>query len=274
MDKESKRCPYCSRKINYGRRLLEQSKGEHTCNHCKKISNIKQNPLIWITLIICCLFALFIMVFYLSASKNIQDIYDDTGKMKFFVKMFFGKSKEFKWILWEILPFIVFYFISPVFIEFSPQKKFMEQTQSSIDLTVPFANTASTAKGKADSNRRNIPKQKAVEFSGVYEDISSSSSDIGKTRAFSVNSATEYYKDKNTENTSSMTDINIQRNSTSRSYSSDTPLVRVSRETPVSRDDDIKEYIPARERVQEQEKTPVSKEKNTPPTNYSANRKF
>ena len=274
MNKERKKCPYCSRKINYGRRLLENSKGEHTCKHCKKNSNIKQNSLIWIILFICCLFAVFIMVFYFSSAKNIQDAYDDTGKYKFWVTIFFGKFKEIKWILWEILPFVVFYFVSPIFIEFSPQKKFMEQTQSSIDLSVPLGNTASNSKSKADQKSKSLKKQKETEFSGVYEDISSSSSDIGQTRAFDFNDATDYYKDEKEETFESMTDINIiQKNSTSHSYSSDVPLVKVSHTPPVYKDEDIKEYIPTKERIQEQAKTPT-KEKPVPPANYSANRKF
>lgn len=269
MDKERKKCPYCSRKINYGIRLLEHSKGEHICKHCKKISNIKQNPLIWISLLLCCLFALFIMVFYLTASKNIQDTFDDTGKMKFLVNVFFGKFKEVKWIMWEVFPFIIFYFLSPIFIEFSPQKKFMEQTQTSIDLSVPITNTASVSKSKTEQKTRNIPKIKEPEFSGIYEDISSSS-DIGSTRSFSVNDASDYYKDVKKEDDENMTDINSQKNSVSRSYSSDTPLIKVSHNYALHNDEDIKEYIPTKERVQEKTQ---GKEK-TPPANYSANRKF
>lgn len=267
MDKDKKRCPYCSRKIKYGRRFLDHNKGEHICDHCKKISNIKQNSLIWIALIITCLFALLIMIFYLTSAKGIQDTYDDTGKMKFFVSLFFGSLKELKWIIWEIIPFLVFYFVSPVFIEYYPQKRFIEQTQTKIDLSVPMTNTASI-RTKADSNKRNIPRQKQTPFTGVYEDISSSSGEMSKTRAFSVSDVPSCKEETEKVNIS---DINIQKNSTSRSYSSDAPLIKVSHETVV-RDDDIKEYIPVKDRVQEVR--PVSNEKNTPAGNYSANRKF
>ncbi|MBR2723967.1 MAG: hypothetical protein IKB72_00800 [Ruminococcus sp.] len=273
MNKESKRCPYCSRKVNYWRRLLENSKGEHTCKNCKKISNIKQNPVIWITLILCCLFALFILIFYFSSAKSIQNTYDDTGKMKFLVKLFFGDLKEVKWILWEIFPFIVFYFISPFFIEFSPQKRFMEQTQSKIDLSVPLTNTSSNPKVKTDQRSRNILKVKEPAFSGVYEDISSSSeNDMDKTKSFKVSDSSEYFKEDKKETTEVMTDINVQKNSVSNSYSSDVPLVKVSHNTPlVSADEDVKEYVPTKERAKENK--PAEQEKPTQ-SNYSANRKF
>jgi len=278
MNKELKRCPYCSRKINYGRRLLESSKGEHICKHCKKNSNIKQNPLIWIILIICCLFSLSVMIFYFSSAKNIQDTYDDTGKMKFLVTVFFGTFKEIKWIFWEIFPFIVLYFITPLFIEFYPQKKFMEQTQTNIDLSIPLSNTASMQKVKADGKSNKFAKIKEPEFTGVYEDISSSS-DIGKTRAFSVSDAnnlndhSEYYKDEIEKEEEIMTDINSQKNSVSRSYSSDTPLIKVSHTSNYQEQEEVKEYIPSKERVQDAVSKASANDKNTH-SNYSANRKF
>lgn len=273
MNKERIRCPYCSRKINYWRRLLENSKGEHTCKNCRKISNIKQDPVIWIVLILCCLFALFIMIFYFSSAKSIQNTYDETGKMKFLVKLFFGNLKEVKWIFWEIFPFIVFYFISPLFIGYSPQKRFMEQTQSKIDLSVPLTNTSSSPKVKTDQRTRNIPKAKEPVFTGVYEDISSSSSsDIDKTRAFRVSDSSELYKEEKKEKAEVMTDINVQKNSVSSSYSSDAPLIKVSHNIPpAEKDEDVKEYVPAKDRTKEN--NPAEKEKPVPP-NYSANRKF
>lgn len=269
MNNELKKCPYCLRKINYGRRFLEKSKGEHTCSHCKKISNIKQNSLIWISFIIACMLALIIMVFYLSSAKSIQKTYDTTGKMKFFVNLFFGSMKEVKWVIWETLPFIVFYFISPLFIEFYPQKRFMSETQTNIDLSIPLSSMTSTEKLKAENRTRNIPKIKEPEFSGIYEDISSSSSgDIEKTRAFNVMDAVDVNVNKN-----NMTDISYKSNSKSQSYSSDVPLIKVNREPLYQEDEEVKEYIPAKERTQDI-KIPVQKEKPAGTGNYSANRKF
>ena len=277
-DKGKKRCPYCSRKINYGVRLLEHKKGEHTCNHCNKISNIKQNSLIWIILTICCLVALLIMIFYLTAAKGIQKTYNETGNMGFLVSTFFGDFMYIKWLIWELIPFITFYFVSPLFIEFAPQKKFMEQTQTSIDLDIPFVNTASNSRSKADSRTRTIPKAKSQPFTGEFEDISSSSSgDMGKTRAFSVSAETsDYYKDVTQKEDDVMMDISLQKNSTSRSYSSDAPLIKVSHDQYSERndyeqDEYIREYVPTKQRIQEP--SPQRREKTTP-SNYSANRRF
>ena len=257
MKKDKYKCPYCSRKIGYGKRLMEHSKGEHTCKHCQKISTVKQDSYIWILLVLCSVVSLIIMVFYLTSGKAIQEICDEQGKMKLLVALFFGDLMIVKWIFWEIVPFLVFYFVSPVFIEFVPQKRFMEQTQTKIDLSVPLV---SYSKTKTDSKVNNIQKQR-TEFTGVYEDISSSSAGMEKTRSFRVT---------NTTDNRDFTDVNKERLSKSQSYSSDVPLVRVSHEAQNVKDDDIKEYIPVKERA----KSTSQKEKPSSTGNYSGNRKF
>ena len=65
--------------------------------------------------------------------------------------------------------------------------------------------------------------------------------------------------------------INVQRNSTSRSYSSDAPLVKVSREQTPQREEYIKEYVPAKQKTQV---TSTEAKERTSPSNYSANRRF
>ncbi len=261
MKKDKFKCPYCSRKIGYGTRLIEHKKGEHNCNHCQKISNIKQDSYIWILLTLCIVFSLFILVFYLTSANSIQNVYDENGKMKFLVSLFFGNLMILKWIIWEIIPFVVFYFVSPVFLRFTPQRRFMEQTQTKIDLSVPII--SSSSKSKADSRTQNILKNQ-TEFSGVYEDISSSSStDMDKTRCFKMSEMqSEDY-----------TDVNKERMTKSQSYSSDAPLIRVSHEPSVTfEEEDMKEYIPVKDKNHSQVKVTVQKEK--PQSNYSANRKF
>ncbi len=263
MKKDKFKCPYCGRKIGYGTRLIEHKKGEHTCNHCQKNSNIKQDSYIWILLALCGVFSLFILVFYLSSAEYIQNIYDDSGKMKFLVSLFFGNLMILKWIIWEMIPFVVFYFVSPVFLKFTPQKRFMEQTQTKIDLSVPIVSTSS--KSKADSRTQNILK-KQTEFSGVYEDISSSSSaNMDKTRSFRVSDA----------QSSEYTDVNKERTSKSQSYSSDAPLIRVSHEPVVpAEEDDMKEYVPSKDREKSHSQVKVTVQTEKPKSNYSANRKF
>ncbi len=257
MKNDNFRCPYCSKKIGYGTRLVEHKKGEHNCSHCQKISNIKQDSYIWILLVLCSVFSLIILVYYLSSADNIQRIYDENGKMKFLVSLFFGNLMILKWIIWEMIPFIIFYFVSPLFLRFVPQKRFMEQTQTKIDLSVPIV---SSSKSKADSKTQNILINQTA-FTGEYEDISSSS-DIGKTRAFNVSDV---------QNQEYM-DVNKERASKSQSYSSDAPLIRVSHEPVISEEEDVKEYVPEKERSHSQVKVSVQTDK--PKSNYSANRKF
>lgn len=260
-DKEKIKCPYCSRKVSYGKRFIAKDKGEYLCPHCNKISNVKHNKRVWLLLIIAAMISLFFLLFYLAAYKGVQRTFDEEGKLGLLVALFFGDAVIFKWILWEILPFVAFYFLSPVFVEFYPQKRFMEQTQTKIDLSVPTS-ILNTAKVKSSSQTRNIPKENTHSFKGVYEDISSSSSgDIDKTRAFRV--TTEEYSD-----------INRERQVKSNSYRGDTPLVKVSRDVSVAREEDIKEYIPQKDRINTGKpvNNPVQKPQNN--SNYSANRKF
>lgn len=264
MDKDKQKCPYCSRKISYKTRLLEHGEAEHDCPHCNKTSKISQNSNIWILLILCSLVAVFIMIFYFSSAKSIQSAFDDEGKFAFLVALFFGKGKEIKWMIWEMIPFAAFLFLSPLFIEFLPLKKFMEQTPSNIDLSVPVR-TSDIRSDKPTSRTRNIPKAQTASFKGVYEDISSSSEGVDKTRAFRMSDMAQ------PEEADKMTDVTHRSASKSDSYSSDTPLIRVSREQ-------VREYTPKADRIKTE--TPYSntaQQRDKKPTqngNYSGNRRF
>ena len=260
MNKERQKCPYCSRKINYTSRLLEHGEAEHDCPHCNKTSKITQNPNIWILLILCSIVAIFIMIFYFTSANVIQNAYNNEEKYAFLVALFFGKSKEIKWMIWELIPFIAFFFLSPLYIEFLPLKRFMEQTPSNIDLSVPVS---SSSRGDKPTGRtRNIPKPHTTSFKGVYEDISSSSDGVDKTRAFRMSDMEQPEK---------MTDVSHVSTSKSESYSSDVPLRRVNHEQ-------VREYTPRAERGSSE--TPASKpqpqrdKKPAQNKNFSGNRKF
>ncbi|MBQ7999593.1 MAG: hypothetical protein IJ298_00040 [Ruminococcus sp.] len=263
MDKDKQKCPYCSRKISYKTRLLEHGDAEHDCPHCNKTSKITQNSNIWILLILCSMVAIFIMIFYFTSAKSIQNAFDDDGKFGFLVALFFGKGKEIKWMLWEMIPFAVFFFVSPLFIEFSPLKRFMEQTPSNIDLSVPVS---SSSRGDKPTGRtRSIPKTQTTSFKGVYEDISSSSETVDKTRAFRMSDMVH------SGEIDGVTDVTPVSTSKSGSYSSDAPLKRVNHEQ-------VREYTPRSERVHTQpsaQKSQIPRDKKpTQGGNYSANRKF
>lgn len=269
IDKEKRKCPYCSRKVSYGKRFVGKDKGEYKCKNCKKVSNIKHNINIWSVLILAATVSIIIMIFYLAANKGIQRIYDQEGKMGFFVALFFGDAMIFKWILWEMLPFVVFYFCSPAFVEFYPQKRYMEQTQTKIDLSVP-SSVSSTAKINTSSSTRNIPKITGEVYTGEFEDISSSS-DIEKTKSFRISDTQKQEENLPVE----YADINKERTIKSDSYRSETPLVKVPKAYPVKKsEEDIKEYIPQKERINTESDVKIPAPKNPQNTNYSANRKF
>ncbi len=265
MNREKKKCPYCQRKIGYGTKLIEHGKGEHKCSHCQKISKINQSFEIWLLLVFCLIAAAFIMVFYFLSAENIENTFREEGTGKILMTLFFGEAKEIKWILWEMVPFVVFYFLAPLFIEFAPLKRYMEQT-SSIDLSVPTRTPISRGP-KPSSKTRVIPKAQETQFSGAYEDISSSSG-VESTRAFSISSDVE-----ETEDSQEYTEITSTPTSKSQSYSSDVPLKRVTRDIPPTVTfDDVKEYVPKKEKTED--KTPSADGKKTPNGNYSGNRKF
>ncbi len=264
MDKEKQKCPYCSRKISYKTRLIEHGDAEHDCPHCNKTSKITQNSNIWILLILCSLVALFIMIFYFTSAKSIQNAFEDEGKFAFLVALFFGKAKEIKWMIWELIPFAVFLFVSPVFIEFLPLKRFMEQTPSNIDLSVPVR-TSTARSDKPTGRTRNIPKAQTSSFTGVYEDISSSSGNVDRTRAFRMSDMVS------SGETDEITDVTPASTSKSDSYSSDAPLKRVHHEQ-------VREYTPKSERIRTEspaQQTPPQRDKKpTQNGNYSGNRRF
>lgn len=251
------KCPYCSRKISYTTRLVEHGQGEHNCSHCQKPSNITQSKGIWRLFTLCTLAAGIIMIFYLLFGNIIQDSYDENGSLGFLVALFFGKGKEIKWIIWELIPFAVFFFVSPKYMNFIPLRKFMEQTPSKIDLTIPTPQRKSNNTYKSEFNTRTIPKVDQEEFTGEYEDISSSS--LEKTRNFSVNDAVN---------------VTPASTSTSSSYRSDAPLRRVNSELErdVLRE---AEYYAQAERVKSEKNQPVQRETAKPSqNNFSGNRKF
>ncbi len=216
-------CPYCSRKVKYFTRLVEHNLGEHKCKHCKKKSNISQNKTMWLLLLGAVIFAALIMIFYFVCQKSINRANEETGAYGFLCFLFFGKATVIKWIMWEAVPFLVFYFVSPFFITYKPQQRFVEQTTSSIDLDIPNMPSVNNGATRGiDGGTKIIPKADEGEFVGEFEDISSSS-DIEKTRAFDVNNLSN-------ENIN----INNPKNSVSASYSSDTPLKRINHEVNIS----------------------------------------
>ena len=58
------------------------------------------------------------LLFYFAFGNVVQHEFNEDGSYAVLVTLFFGKLKTFKWIFWEILPYLVFFFISPLFINY------------------------------------------------------------------------------------------------------------------------------------------------------------
>ncbi|MBQ9743199.1 MAG: hypothetical protein IJV88_05970 [Ruminococcus sp.] len=244
------RCPYCSRKIGYSTRLLEHRKGEHVCTHCKKPSNITQTSVIWLLFTLCTVFAGIIMLFYFTMAETVQTAYDTSGKNGFLVALFFGKYKEIKWIIWEILPYIILFFTAPCCIKFIPIKKYMEQTSTKIDLSLSSLSKPSES-SRAEKTSRSAPKIDHTVYTGKFEDISSSSSgdSLEKTKSFTVGD---------------MIDVTPPQTSVSASHTCEVPLRKYA--SAVREADRYEE-----ERITRDE-SPKEDRRNQ--GNYSGNRKF
>lgn len=280
-------CPYCNRKISYFRKFVEHNFGEHECKHCNKKSNIKQASGIWALFALCVIFACLIMIFYLAFADSIMKENAINGSHKFLMAVFFGKAKILKWFLWELVPFALFYFLSPLFMTFVPQQRFVEQTTTSIDLNVPKVPLNNTA-GKKQQGVSGSTK--VIATSGDFsEEIQSNSGNLEKTRAFDVNNPSEEKEEiplregitvRKTEEDEEKETVNVTPppTSVSNSYRDDSPLRKIPvneriENSAAPQSDDVKEYVPNKT-----PQTPVirtAKETEKPKQgNFSANRKF
>lgn len=260
-------CPYCGRKITYGTRLIEKGEGEHFCKACKKPSNIVQDKKIWIVFTLSVILSLIVFLFYLTFSTVIQHEYNADGSHSLMVSLFFGKLKTFKWIFWEVLPYLAFLFISPLFIKYKMQKKYSGMTSERIDLDTDFLPPTESEVSPASGSTRVIPKVGNTKVSDDFDfqEISSSSKKLSDTKNFNLKEA--------------LTEINPESYVKSASAKSDAPLKKVERVKPQIVDEPQELYRVKVLREQERQKRELEEQaknidKFTQEKNYSANRKF
>lgn len=98
------KCPYCSKQLTFFQAFINRNRGEFFCNKCKKESNI----LIKKTLIIPFLLALILSILIL------------------FAFLFLTDKTNLWFLLFVMVPFIGFYFITPFFVVLKPRKKHMD----------------------------------------------------------------------------------------------------------------------------------------------------
>ncbi len=260
------KCPYCGKKITYGVRFMERGEGEHYCKYCKKPSNIVQDKKIWMLFTVSTIISVLILLFYFAFGNVVQHEYNADGSHWVLVALFFGKFKTFKWIFWEILPYLAFFFISPVFINYQMQKKYAYSTADRIDLDTDFLPPAEDSSAPASGSTRVIPKVGATKVSDDYdfEEISSSSSRVSDTRNFNLKEA--------------LTEINPENYVKTASSRSDAPLKKVERVKPEKISEPQELYRVKILREQERQRQELEAQaKNIDKAidkNYSANRKF
>ncbi len=98
------KCPYCGKQLTFMQAFLNRNRGEYFCNKCKKESNILIRKNLLVPLILAVICSLFILLLFL-----------------------FATDKTNIWfILFVAVPFIVFYLLTPFFIELKPRKKHMD----------------------------------------------------------------------------------------------------------------------------------------------------
>lgn len=104
---KGKKCPYCGRRISYLTTFHEKKHGVYECTRCKKESKVKVDKRLIITFIIVVLLIILYTVFWRTS-----DFYNN----------FLG-------IIPPIIILIVFYFCIPIFINFIPLKRFVDDIE-------------------------------------------------------------------------------------------------------------------------------------------------
>lgn len=261
------KCPYCGRKITYGVRFMERGEGEHICKHCKKPSNIVQDKKIWMLFTVTAIFSVLVLLFYFAFANVIQHGYNTDGSYSVLVALFFGKFKTIKWVLWEILPYLVFFFVSPLFINYGMQKKYAYSSADHIDLGTEFLEPVNTDSAPVSGSTRVIPKVGAtkVDDDFDFEEISSSSGNLSNTRNFSLKDA--------------VTEIDPESYVKTASGGMDAPLKKVERVKPERVEEPQELYRVKVLREQERQRRELeaqakNMDKSSQDKNYSANRKF
>ena len=167
------RCPYCGKPLSYFQALLIRRKGEYFCNKCKKDSNIHIKKTIFIPFAFVLIFAVLVLLVFL-----------------------FMTNRENLWFMLLIaVPFIIFYLISPTFVELRPKKKHMDalydmemvESQSN-DPDPTMARTSKVVPAFVDDivleDEEYKPNINADVFNAIKEERKIVSDTDGSTRAF------------------------------------------------------------------------------------------
>ena len=98
------KCPYCSKQLSFFQAFFVRTKGEFFCNKCKKESNVMIRKTLLVPFIILLLLSLIILFLFL-----------------------FMTDRTNLWFMFFVaVPFIIFYLITPFYVELKPRKKHMD----------------------------------------------------------------------------------------------------------------------------------------------------
>lgn len=111
------RCPYCDKEISYVKAMSIRRRGEYYCPKCHKESNVYIKRSIWIFFLAMVVAALVIMGFYLFMT-NRENIF---------------------FVLFVMVPFIIFYIAAPMFVRLRPKKKFQDSLYDTEMVNAPVA---------------------------------------------------------------------------------------------------------------------------------------
>jgi len=110
------KCPYCSKQLTFFQAFFLRSKGEYFCNKCKKESNVMIRKALILPFIIALLLSLVILFLFL-----------------------FKTDRSNLWFMFFVtIPFIIFYFVTPFFVELRPRKKHMDVLYDTEMVESPF----------------------------------------------------------------------------------------------------------------------------------------
>ena len=100
----SVKCPYCGKSISYPTAFLLRRRGEFFCKKCKKESNVIIKKTILVAVFLTLSFSVASLLYFL-----------------------FMTDRENLWfILIVMLPYLIFYLCTPLFIRLRPKKKFQD----------------------------------------------------------------------------------------------------------------------------------------------------
>lgn len=167
------KCPYCGKPLSYFQALLIRKKGEYFCNKCKKDSNIHIKKTLFIPFIFVLVFALLVLFVYLFMTDRENPLF----------------------LLIILVPFVIFYLITPAFVRLKPKKKHMdalydtqmvEAQQNDPDPTM--AKTSKVVPAFVDDivleDDDYKPNINADVFNAIKEERKIVSEDGGSTKAF------------------------------------------------------------------------------------------